>query len=186
MKTKFHTPRSNYEGKEIKNVILIPQLPVIFLAGPIRNAPEWQNEAIQYLFKKDESVFVVSPRRELASDLVNLAEKVTPTDTTFKRKRAWEQYYLNSASEKGCIIFWLPKEGEKESAEKVYAHITMMELGEWIARHKMNNKINLVIGTDGEFPEWSTIKFEIESEIPEILICDSLEQTINTALNLIK
>jgi len=58
----------------------------------------------------------------------------------------------------------------------------MLELGEWIARCTSNKEINLVIGTDGSFPEWSTIKNEIETELPMTKICTSLEETISSAI----
>ena len=61
----------------------------------------------------------------------------------------------------------------------------MMELGGWIAKKKADDSINLVIGTDGEFPEWVTIKFDIENETPNVPICYSLEDTIKTALKTI-
>ena len=183
-KIKIHLPRSYYGHEMRKNVTIFPFLPVIFLAGPIRNAPKWQEEAIRIFLEKNEAVFVACPTRELSPDLMQFVEQDNPFNyQTFVRQRAWEQFYLNSASQKGCIIFWLPKEAaEKESPDKVYAHITMMELGEWIARCKTDKEINLVVGTDGNFPEWSTIEYEIKTELPMVPICNSLEKTIETAI----
>ncbi|MFA6392883.1 MAG: hypothetical protein WCW54_02270 [Candidatus Paceibacterota bacterium] len=184
-KTKIHSPISYFEDKIRNNVKIKPNLPVIFLAGPIRNAPKWQDKAIKIFIEENKELFIASPRREINPDLIKFIEQDNPSNyQTFERQRAWEQYYLYFASKNGCIIFYLPKEAEKEDSNKVYGHITMMELGEWIARRKANPNINLVIGTDGEFPEWSTIKFEIETEIPEVPICYSLEETIKTALDL--
>lgn len=185
-KTKIHTPCSYYKSETRKNVKIETDLPVVFLAGPIRNAPKWQNEAIKMFIEKGKELFIASPRREVGSDLIEFTEKDNPSNyQQFDRQRAWEQYYLYSASKNGCIIFYLPKEAEKEDLNKVYGHITMMELGEWIARCKENPEINLIIGTDGEFPEWSTIEYEIKTEIPNTPICNSLEETIETAINLI-
>jgi len=169
-----------------KNVKIEASRPVIFLAGPIRNAPKWQEEAINIFLEKNEAVFVASPTRELGSDLMLFTEVDKPSEyELFERQRAWEQYYLYTAAEKGCIIFYLPKEAEeKEFPDKLYAHITMMELGEWIARCKMDKEINLVIGTDGNFPEWSTIEYELRTELPIVPICNSLKETIETAIRL--
>ncbi|MFA7315608.1 MAG: nucleoside 2-deoxyribosyltransferase domain-containing protein [Candidatus Paceibacterota bacterium] len=186
-KTKIHLPRSYYGNEMRKNVRIEPfLLPTIFLAGPIRNAPKWQEEAIKILLDRDEKLFVSSPTRELSKDLMSSVEKDNPFNyQTFERQRAWEQYYLNSASQKGCIIFWLPREAEpKEFPDKVYAHITMMELGEWIARKKADKEINIVFGSDGNFPEWSTILYEIASELPTVPIRNSLEDVIDTAIQL--
>lgn len=178
--TMIHTPKTG----DLKNVNIPTTRPVIFLAGPIRNAPKWQEKAIEILLEKNEAVFVASPTREISKHLTIFTEPARSEEyKAFERQRAWEQFYLNQAAEKGCILFWLPKESDvKEFEGKVYAHITMMELGEWIARKKMNPKINLVIGTDGDFPEWSTIEFELKTELPDLTICTSLDQSIDKAL----
>ncbi|MBP7831660.1 MAG: hypothetical protein KA028_01430 [Candidatus Pacebacteria bacterium] len=182
----IHTPTSKYGTSVRKNVKIETTKPVLFLAGPIRNAPKWQEEAIDILFQKNETVFVASPTRTLGKTLDGFTEVDKPQEyETFIRQRAWEQYYMYAAAKKGTIIFFLPKEAEvKEFPDKVYAHITMMELGLWIARCKMDKEINLVIGTDGNFPEWSTIEFEIKTEIPHVQIYDSLEKTIDAAIEL--
>lgn len=39
---------------------------------------------------------------------------------------------------------------------------------------------------DHNFPEYSTIKYEIDTEIPDVPIHDSLEETLLTALSLIR
>ena len=184
--TIIHLPHSYY-GKELrKNVKIETNRPVIFLAGPIRNAPKWQEEAIKIFLEKNEAVFVASPTRELGQGLMLFTEADKPNEyETFERQRAWEQYYLYAAAKKGSIIFWLPQEAEnRDHPDKVYAHITMLELGEWIARRQINKEINLVIGTDGNFPEWSTIKYEIETELQNVSIYNSLEETIDAAINL--
>jgi hypothetical protein len=180
--TKIHLPISD-KGRKVK---IETNLPVLFLAGPIRNAPKWQEEAIELLLEKNESIFVASPTRTIKPSLMSYVETDKPEYEVFERQRAWEQYYLSSASQKGCIIFWLPKEVQpKEVEEKVYAHITMLELGEWIARKKNNQNIKIVIGTDGQFPEWSTIEYEIKIELPDLQIKTSLKETIDTALSFI-
>ncbi|MFZ2310446.1 MAG: hypothetical protein WAW11_02790 [Patescibacteria group bacterium] len=181
-KTLIHLPISG----ERKNVKIETFLPVIFLAGPIRNAPKWHSQAIKFLLTKNKEIFVASPSRIIDQDFMLFVETDSPTYETFSRQRAWEQYYLYAAAKRGCIIFWLlPEAEEKEFPDKVYAHITMMELGQWIARKKLNPNINLVIGIDENFPEWSTIKYEIATEVPDVPICTSLEETIMTALSLV-
>ncbi len=170
-----------------ENVKIEPlSLPTIYLAGPVRNAPKWQEEAIKLLLEENEEVFVASPTRVLSAELIQFVEKDDPSKyQTFERQRAWERYYLNGASQNGCIVFWLPKALEpKEFPNKQYAHITMMELGEWIARKKANKNINIILGTDGEFPEWSIIHYEILSEIPGVQIFSSIKNIIYTAFGL--
>ena len=181
--TQLHLPLTESGRK----VIIPTTLPVLFLAGPIRNAPKWQDALIKELFPKQESIFIASPTRELSKEMMIHTEPDKDDYQTVKRQRAWEQYYMNQASESGCILFWLPEEASpKEHPEKIYAHITMMELGLWIARKKLNPNLNIVIGTDKKFPEWSTIKFELDTEVPSIPISYSITETIENALELIK
>lgn len=180
--TLFHIALSS-DGRKVN----IPtNKPVLFLAGPIRNAPKWQEQAIEILLRKNPDIFVAAPLRTVSDHLKSFIEIDQESYETFERQRAWEQHYLYSAARNGCIVFWLPKEDSlKEYADKVYAHITMLELGEWIERVKQDPNIHLVVGTDGQFPEWRTIEFEIKAEIPKTIIYHSLEETIDAALNLI-
>lgn len=46
--------------------------PLIFLAGPIRSAPNWQDTAIELLFAKRNDISVASPRRGRTNDLGNI------------------------------------------------------------------------------------------------------------------
>ncbi len=178
MKTRIHLPIT-YQGRKVK---IIPTQPVIFLAGPIRNAPHWHDEAIKFLLNENADVFIASPRRTIHADLIKFVELDNNSYEIFERQRTWERYYLDAASENGCIVFYLPKESEiKDDPNKVYAHITMMELGEWIARYKHDREIGLIVATDGNFPEWSTVKYELEQDgIPYV---DSLEKGLKYALS---
>jgi len=132
-KTRVHLPLIG-EGRKVK----IPTTsPIIFLAGPIRNAPKWQEASIRQILATNLDIFVASPTRYLSSDLMGVVEKDDENYTLFERQRAWEQYYLKAAAMHGVVMFWLPKEASpKEVEDKVYAHITMMELGEWIIRKR--------------------------------------------------
>lgn len=180
-RTDIHIALS-LDGKKLK---IQPHKPVLFLAGPIRNAPKWHQEAIRIAIDADTETFVAAPIRSVPDDI----RPYVLTDTSsevFERQRMWELYYLSEAINDGCIIFWLPKEADiKEFQDKIYAHITMMELGTALAAKRIYGKdFNLVIGTDGEFPEWKTVLIDIELT-EGIPICYTLEDTISTALKLI-
>jgi hypothetical protein len=40
--------------------------PLVYLAGPIEGAPDWQSEALERLLALDKSLNVANPRRALA------------------------------------------------------------------------------------------------------------------------
>lgn len=132
--------------------------PLIFLAGPIRSAPNWQDVAIETILKKDSDLVIASPRRGVRDSIANLILK--GDDNHFERQRAWELHYLDIASKRGAIMFWLPGE-EKHSCEKVYGAITRMELGQWMVRSANDRSVRLCIGSDGNFPELSTIRYDL-------------------------
>lgn len=151
--------------------------PVIFLAGPIRGAPKWHYDAIDYL--KDKSVTIAAPIREIRDDLRKylLNEYSDPNH----RQRTWELVLLNEAWRDGCVMFWLPGELEHR-CEKAYGAMTRMELGETIARHKFGPKTNFVVGTDGNFSEFRTMLLDIEKFAPGTPIYSTLEDTCDAAL----
>lgn len=180
-KTNVHIALSLEGNKEC----ITPTQPVMFLAGPIRNAPKWHHEAVRHAIACNTNTFIAVPIRDVPEDIraYTLTNSSAPF---FDRQRAWEQHYLAQAAQGGCTVFYLPKEAEvKEFPDKIYAHITMMELGTALAmKAVLGSDFNLVIGTDGEFPEWRTILLDIEA-IGNIPVCYTMEDTINTALNLI-
>src|SRR3989304_3083097 len=131
--------------------------PVIFLAGPIKGAPNWQEEAIDFLLSQNSDLWVASPRGEIRESL--RSSLVPGNDSFFQRQRAWEKYYLGVASSYGAILFWLPGEVEHNCA-KSYGAMTRKELGEWSTAHKfVGDSVHFCVGTDGKFSEVDTILF---------------------------
>ena len=182
--TRVHLPVFPDGDQSKRRYLKIPMsLPILFLAGPIRNAPQWHTDAIRIALKQDWEGLIVAPAHQIDTDLLDLVEPDSPKYDVFSRQRAWEQYYMYKAVESGCIMFWLCKEAAvRHFPGKVYAHITMLELGKWIERRKFLPQTQLVIGTDGEFPELSTIEFEIGTELPGFVIHRSLQETVDAAL----
>lgn len=169
-----------HPGRKVK----IPtDLPILFLAGPIRNAPIWHDTSIRLVLDHNEPIFMACPLRGLAADLMPFVETDKPEYELFPRQRAMEQYYMYGAAEKGCIMFYLAGEAiPKADPNKVYAHITMLELGKWIERKKLFPDTRLVIGAEETFPELSTVEYEINTELPGLEIHRSLATTVAAAL----
>jgi len=180
IKTRIHLAVSaNGKSTEIDTY-----LPVLYLAGPVRNAPRWHEEVIRKLLVLNVGVHVACPAHHLSADLMSLVEsdKGYPT---FDRSASWENHYLDCAAKNGVIMFWLPGEIEhKEFSQKKYAHKTMLALGKWLEKAKADQGIHLVIGTDGLFPEWSSIKHQLEVDYPEVIVNTSLEDTVAKAVRM--
>lgn len=95
---------------------------VLFLAGPIQGADDWQAEAIQIIHDLDPSVVIANPRRDYI-------------DGTFvyERQVDWEIEHLARALRTGAILFWCAVEDD-HACDRAYAQTTRFELGEWTTR----------------------------------------------------
>ena len=71
---------------------------IIFLAGPIQGAPDWQAEAISVFTSLKPDITIASPRRE------------TFEGVSYDEQVDWETENLRKAGRSGVIMFWLAKE----------------------------------------------------------------------------
>jgi len=67
---------------------------LIFLAGPIQGAPEWQTEAAGMIHTLDSGLIVASPRKNYAEGKF-----------VYEKQVDWETHYLNIAAKSGVIMF---------------------------------------------------------------------------------
>jgi hypothetical protein len=155
--------------------------PLIFLAGPIGNAPNWHDEAIEILFSKEPNLTIASPRWEFSGKIAHYI--VEGDENYFSRARAWERHYLDISSKTGAILFWLPGQ-EFHDCKKVYGAMTRVELGQWMTNYKHDNNIRFCVGTDGKFSEIHTIEYDLKIDAPDKKLFNTLEQTCDEALRL--
>ncbi|MDO8509479.1 MAG: nucleoside 2-deoxyribosyltransferase domain-containing protein [Nanoarchaeota archaeon] len=156
--------------------------PLIFLAGPIRSAPNWQDEAIKFLFSQNQNITIASPRRGIREEITQYVAE--GNESYFSRQRAWERHYLDIASKAGAILFWLPGE-EQHDCNKVYGAMTRLEIGQWMTNYKHDNSIRFCVGSDGKFPELGTISYDLQLDAPDKRVYENLEETCLEALKLI-
>lgn len=167
----------------IPNTKIETNKPIIFLAGPIQGTSNWRQPAIEIIASKSESFLIASPSGRLTFNPNYI--KIIPPQKDFDHQRDWENYYLDKASVNGTILFWFPGETE-HNCQKSYGAMTRVEIGEWIIERKYNPSINIIIGTNGKFSEFKTIRHDIEQKIPEIKIYETLEETCQAAINTIQ
>ncbi|AMV27610.1 hypothetical protein VT84_24625 [Gemmata sp. SH-PL17] len=92
--------------------------PLVFLAGPIQGAPDWQSEAIRWFAEHAPTISVASPRRpgpRISSDYVAQVD--------------WETHHLRRAAGHGVILFWLACEAVNVPG-RVYAQTSRFELAD--------------------------------------------------------
>lgn len=109
-------------------ILLKPDMPpadlkdkkLVFLAGPIMGAENWQARAAADL--ADLDVYVADPRREKSENF------------DYDSQVGWESFYLSRAD---VVMFWLPL-AAAEIKGRSYAQTTRFELGEWLGRTDFN------------------------------------------------
>jgi len=144
---------------------------IIFLAGPIQGAPDWQSKAQVIIHGINPWVTIASPKRPFNKD-VQYNEQVD-----------WETYHLRKAGENGVIIFWLAKE-ETHVCERAYAQTTRGELFEWKVKHERDGA-KIVIGIEDGFSGAKYIKRRFSQDCLDVPILDSLEGTCKKALEIL-
>lgn len=138
---------------------------VIFLAGPIQGAPDWQKDAIEILLEVP-NLIIANPRRsELNKD-----------DFNYNQQVEWESKYLDIASTGQGILFWLANPIEQINGRS-YAQTSRFELGEWYAKYMLSDDVILHIGIEEGFHGERYIKKKFETT--RIWIYDNLYEMCN-------
>ncbi len=155
-----------------------PENPVVFLAGPIQGAADWQTKAAEFLAKGDiQDLTIACPRTE------------GPWHGRYNEQVDWETKYLAAAGRRGCILFWLAKENE-HTCKRAYGQTTRFELGEWfgrVAAYTVSTSANVVVGIEDGFTNARYIRRRLYTDrFARIGVFESLEETCEQARYLIE
>lgn len=146
---------------------------MIFLAGPIQGAPDWQKEAITLFDKYGWNDHVVaSPRRDEDS-----------WQGDYEGQVEWEHHYLNRAAYKGTIMFWCPKEAVHD-CNRDYSQTTRQEMGKWFELSSESGYAPVVVGLGEGFPGAKYITHDLTNHYSHILpIYSTLEDTVKGTID---
>jgi calcineurin-like phosphoesterase family protein len=140
---------------------------IVFLAGPIKGAPDWQAQAIKDL--ADLDVYVANPRRENVINF-NLDLQVN-----------WESRFLAAAD---VIMFWIPPK-ETDVSGRDYAQTSRFELAEWMAKtHYNHTRKQVVVGIDDAFFGKSYIVKRLQAE--NVPVYSTYAETLSKVRSLLK
>lgn len=145
--------------------------PLVYLAGPIEGAPDWQAEAITQLAALDGSLNVANPRRALA-----------PGEELASEQIDWETGYLRRAEEQGTVLFWMAAERE-HVPWRAYAQIARAQLFEYKARHELAGA-RVVLGIEENFSGGTYIRRRFEQETVGVPLFRTLEECCVAAAHL--
>lgn len=149
-------------------IIVVPEIKeidgqLVFLAGPIQGAEDWQRKAIDLISRRCPSFNIASPRGDYSKRKFDYDVQVD-----------WETHYLALASKSGAILFWLAKEKE-HICDRAYAQTTRFELAEWMTKYNFNKNINLSVGIEPGFSGERYLRKRIGQDCSEIVIYSTLE-----------
>lgn len=145
---------------------------VVFLAGPIQGAPEWQYQAADIIHTLDSGLIVASPRI-----------RYDEGEFVYEKQVDWETHYLNRAAKVGGIMFWLAAQTE-ETPGRAYAQTSRFELGEWKSRHEQSG-VKLVVGIEEGFGNERYIRRRLGQDCTNIPILSSLSDTCEAIVELV-
>ncbi len=146
---------------------------VIFVAGPIQGAPDWQSEAIKIIHGIDSSIIVASPRKDYE-----------PGTFVYEKQVDWETHFLRQAGKSGVVAFWLATQ-TIETPGRAYAQTTRFELAEWKIKHEYYGA-KLTIGIEDGFGNERYIRRRFEQDAPEVKIANTLEVMCVNAIELLR
>lgn len=153
--------------------------PLVFLAGPIQGAPDWQAQAINTIMELDDEIDIASPRRDYP-----------PGEFEYNAQVDWETHNLVRAATFGAIMFWFARQDHEirdEGAEfpRSYAQTSREELGEWRNRYS-EAPYNLVVGIEAGAGGERYIRRRLGQECPDVPILSSLPATCISSVQLIR
>jgi hypothetical protein len=147
--------------------------PLVFLAGPIQGATDWQDDGISYFTAHAPGLSIASPRRSYLPGTFDYAAQVD-----------WETHHLRRAAVKGVIVFWLAAEAVHD-CKRSYAQTTRFELAEWKIRHERDG-VQIVVGVEDGFSGARYIRRRFAQDCPAVPIVSTLEEACDQAIKLIR
>ncbi len=149
--------------------------PLVFLAGPVQGAPDWQTPFAEATLASNPDTAVASPRRT--------AEDQARFDADEQVK--WEHRSLDRARRFGVLAFWLAAQeldDETYPAGRAYAQTTRIELGKALGWKHYQPDLPVVIGFDPEYTMrggGSESYIRREAKLAGIAIYNSASETLS-------
>ncbi len=146
--------------------------PVVFLAGPIQGAPDWQTEAVDIISSRTVAeVIVANPRTDDYRD--------------YESQVSWEQRYLRRAKKLGGIAFWCPAETtdcpSPNPVDRSYAQTTRIEFGKVTGWLDYDSEAIVSIGIEEGY-SGSDKYYRYDAEQYGLPIHSTLDETITHLL----
>lgn len=113
--------------------------PLIFLAGPVQGAKDWQDEFAAQLLNENQNLYIASPRRTPENQQKFDADEQV----------AWEHAALERARKLGVLAFWWAAQNPNDvsyPAGRAYAQTTRIEFGKACGWKQFQPELPLIVG----------------------------------------
>lgn len=147
-----------------------PTTPLIYLAGPIQGARDWQREATKILEDLAPDVDVANPR---CAKFNGIAEA----------QLQFEMRFMERAAQSGVILFMLVPETQHRCG-RAYGAQTRFELGEWVTKSEAG-LARVVVGIERGFAGGPYLQRRITLSSPRVPICRTIRQACAVAAELV-
>jgi hypothetical protein len=167
----------------------LADLPMFFLAGPIRGGGDWHARMSVLLARRAGDCLIVNPSR-YGEGHPDYRHRLVGAENRFPHQTAWERHYLSEAAQtwpRGCIVFWLARESAEHPRTdgQPYAMDTRGEIGEWRGRLMRDRSLRVAIGGDPDFPGLRTIRRNTDLALgPDFPIFETMEAVAERAAEL--
>ena len=151
-----------------KKLLPVEFRPIVFLAGPVQGAKNWQDDAINYL--KDADIVIANPR--------SAATFGDDSKFDYTEQINWEHENLDRAN---VVLFWLAKEKE-HICTRAYAQTSRFELGERLGIIRQDGYAHIVVGIEPGFTGASYIEHSLKKKA-HIQVYTSLIEVCNATAN---
>lgn len=151
--------------------------PIVFLAGPIQGARDWQADAASLIQLARPDVWIADPRRPNESSGGFDQQK-------YEEQVEWEHHHLAYAASHGVILFWCENEAVHD-CDRAYAQTTRFEMGEAMANTRWTRKSKMVVGLDSRYTGAKYVRYTFGKKAPNVPILGSLDDTVVAALMLL-
>ncbi|MBU1039276.1 hypothetical protein KKC17_03600 [Patescibacteria group bacterium] len=167
--------------KKIKNLPV--DCKVVYLAGPVKHAPDWHSRAIKIIHDIDPEVIIISPKKLVLSGFHM---------TEWYKECAWIKYHmdLTGGYAKGVIMFWCPPMEcqERPNYNGSYAQSTRYEVGKWFTRLNENPQEwpgKVIMGMEHGFSGARYVDFDLKADYGVEIFWGDLQEFCYKTLEII-
>lgn len=146
-----------------------PDNPVVFLAGPVQGAHDWQSEVAEVLLENEPSLSIVSPRGPEG------LYQPPSTWLTDEEQTPWEKHHLRLARDSGVLAMWMAAQ-DYDTPGRAFAQTSRIEFGRIAGWLDYNPSVHFVFGVHPGYRGGNRRYFEEVCDEFAIPVQDKLDE----------